>query len=253
VNATVSVGRLPVRGRLALVSLGPGEDTLIPPLAREALGSSELIVGLDQYVDRIRHLLRRGTRVLTPPLGNEVERAQLALTEARAGGSVALVSSGDVGIYAMASPALELADEDVDVVVVPGITAAQAAASLLGSPLGHDHCSVSISDLLTPWGVIQARVRAAAEGDFVVSLYNPRSKGRDWQLGKVREILLEHRPPDTPVGIVKDAYRPTQRAILTDLASLRPEDVDMLTIVLVGSSQTRVIAGRMVTPRGYLS
>jgi cobalt-precorrin 5A hydrolase / precorrin-3B C17-methyltransferase len=210
-------------------------------------------VGLDQYVDRIRHLLRRGTRVLTPPLGNEVERAQLALTEARAGGSVALVSSGDVGIYAMASPALELADEDVDVVVVPGITAAQAAASLLGSPLGHDHCSVSISDLLTPWGVIQARVRAAAEGDFVVSLYNPRSKGRDWQLGKVREILLEHRPPDTPVGIVKDAYRPTQRAILTDLASLRPEDVDMLTIVLVGSSQTRVIAGRMVTPRGYLS
>jgi cobalt-precorrin 5A hydrolase/precorrin-3B C17-methyltransferase len=253
VNATVSVGRLPVRGRLALVSLGPGEDTLIPPLAREALGSSELIVGLDQYVDRIRHLLRRGTRVLTPPLGNEVERAQLALTEARAGGSVALVSSGDVGIYAMASPALELADEDVDVVVVPGVTAAQAAASLLGSPLGHDHCSVSISDLLTPWGVIQARVRAAAEGDFVVSLYNPRSKGRDWQLGKVKEILLEHRPPDTPVGIVKDAYRPTQRAILTDLASLRPEDVDMLTIVLVGSSQTRVIAGRMVTPRGYLS
>jgi cobalt-precorrin 5A hydrolase/precorrin-3B C17-methyltransferase len=166
---------------------------------------------------------------------------------------VALVSSGDVGIYAMASPALELADEDVDVVVVPGVTAAQAAASLLGSPLGHDHCSVSLSDLLTPWGVIQSRVRAAAEGDFVVSLYNPRSKGRDWQLGKVKEILLEHRPPDTPVGIVKDAYRQTQRVILTDLASLRQEDVDMLTIVLVGSSQTRVVAGRMVTPRGYLS
>jgi cobalt-precorrin 5A hydrolase / precorrin-3B C17-methyltransferase len=252
-NATVAIGRLPVRGRLALVSLGPGEDTLIPPLAREALVSSEFVVGLDQYVDRIRHLLRPGTRVLTPPLGNEVERAELALAEARAGGSVALVSSGDVGIYAMASPALELADEDVDVVVVPGVTAAQAAASLLGSPLGHDHCSVSLSDLLTPWGVIQSRVRAAAEGDFVVSLYNPRSKGRDWQLGKVKEILLEHRPPDTPVGIVKDAYRQTQRVILTDLASLRQEDVDMLTIVLVGSSQTRVVAGRMVTPRGYLS
>jgi cobalt-precorrin 5A hydrolase / precorrin-3B C17-methyltransferase len=252
-NATVAIGRLPVRGRLALVSLGPGEDTLIPPLAREALVSSEFVVGLDQYVDRIRHLLRPGTRVLTPPLGNEVERAELALAEARAGGSVALVSSGDVGIYAMASPLLELADEGVDVVVVPGVTAAQAAASLLGSPLGHDHCSVSLSDLLTPWGVIQSRVRAAAEGDFVVSLYNPRSKGRDWQLGKVKEILLEHRPPDTPVGIVKDAYRQTQRVILTDLASLRQEDVDMLTIVLVGSSQTRVVAGRMVTPRGYLS
>jgi cobalt-precorrin 5A hydrolase / precorrin-3B C17-methyltransferase len=252
-NATVAIGRLPVRGRLALVSLGPGEDTLIPPLAREALVSSEFVVGLDQYVDRIRHLLRPGTRVLTPPLGNEVERAELSLSQARAGGSVALASGGDVGTYAMASPVLELADEDVDVVVVPGVTAAQAAASLLGSPLGHDYCSVSLSDLLTPWGVIQARIRAAAEGDFVVSLYNPRSKSRDWQLGKVKEILLEHRPPDTPVGIVKDAYRPTQQVILTDLASLRPEDVDMLTIVLVGSSQTRIVAGRMVTPRGYLS
>jgi cobalt-precorrin 5A hydrolase / precorrin-3B C17-methyltransferase len=251
-NATVAVGRLSVRGRLALVSLGPGEDTLVPPLAREALATSALIVGLEQYVDRIRHLLRPGTRVLTPPLGSEVERAELALAETRAGGSVALVSGGDVGIYAMASPALELADEDVDIVVVPGVTAAQAAASLLGSPLGHDHCSVSLSDLLTPWSVIQDRVRAAAEGDFVVSLYNPRSKGRDWQLGKVKEILLEHRPPDTPVGIVKDSYRPMQRVIVTDLASLRPEDVDMLTIVLVGSSQTRVLAGRMVTPRGYL-
>jgi cobalt-precorrin 5A hydrolase / precorrin-3B C17-methyltransferase len=107
--------------------------------------------------------------------------------------------------------------------------------------------------LLTPWGVIQDRVKAAAEGDFVVSLYNPRSKGRDWQLGKAKEILLEHRPPDTPVGIVKDAYHPTQQVIITDLASLLPEDVDMLTIILVGSSQTRVVAGRMVTPRGYLS
>jgi cobalt-precorrin 5A hydrolase / cobalt-factor III methyltransferase / precorrin-3B C17-methyltransferase len=252
-NVTVAVGRLPVRGRLALVSLGPGEDTLLPPLAREALATSELVVGLEQYVDRISHLLRPGTRVLTPPLGNEVARAKLALGEARAGGSVALVSSGDIGIYAMASPALELVGEDVDVVVVPGVTAAQAAASLLGSPLGHDHCSISLSDLLTPWGVIEDRVRAAAEGDFVVSLYNPRSKGRDWQLGKVKEILLGYRPLDTPVGIVKDAYRPRQQVILTDLASLDPEDVDMLTIVLVGSSQTRVVAGRMVTPRGYLS
>jgi cobalt-precorrin 5A hydrolase / precorrin-3B C17-methyltransferase len=252
-NVTVAIGRLPVRGRLALVSLGPGEDTLLPPLAREALAASELVVGLEQYVDRIGHLLRPGTRVLTPPLGSEVERAKLALSEARAGGSVALVSSGDVGIYGMASPALELADEDVDVVVVPGVTAAQAAASLLGSPLGHDHCSVSLSDLLTPWEVIEDRVRAAAEGDFVVSLYNPRSKGRDRQLAKVKEILLEHLPPDTPIGIVKDAYRPTQQIILTDLASLRSEDVDMRTIVLVGSSQTRVVAGRMVTLRGYLS
>ncbi|MBA2511932.1 MAG: precorrin-3B C(17)-methyltransferase [Rubrobacteraceae bacterium] len=250
--ATVAIGRLPVRGRLALVSLGPGEDALIPGLAREALAASELVVGLGQYVDRVRHLLRPGTRVLTMPLGDEIHRAEAALEEARAGGAVALVSSGDVGVYAMASPTLELAGDDVSVVVVPGVTAAQAAASLLGSPLGHDHCSISLSDLLTPWPAIERRVEAAALGDFVVSLYNPRSKGRDWQLGKVREMLLAHRPPDTPVGIVKDAYRPTQAVTLTDLASLRPEEVDMLTVVVVGSSQTKLVAGRMVTPRGYL-
>ncbi|HZC19219.1 MAG TPA: precorrin-3B C(17)-methyltransferase [Rubrobacteraceae bacterium] len=251
-NATVALGRLPVRGRLALVSLGPGDDALLPPLAREALAEAELVVGLGQYLDRVRHLLRPGTRVFTLPLGEEVVRAETALAGARSGGSVALVSSGDVGVYAMASPALELAGDDVDVVVVPGITAAQAAASLLGSPLGHDHCSISLSDLLTPWEVIEERMRAAALGDFVVSFYNPRSKRRDWQLGKVREILLQHRPPDTPVGIVKDAYRPEQQVVLTDLASLRSEDVDMLTVVVVGSSRTRVVAGRMVTPRGNL-
>jgi cobalt-precorrin 5A hydrolase/precorrin-3B C17-methyltransferase len=249
--ATVAVGRLPVRGRLFMVGLGPGDDALIPPLAREALAASELVVGLEQYVERIRHLLRSGTRLSVPPLGSEVERAKEALAEARSGGSVALVSSGDAGVYAMASPALELAGEDVDVVIVPGITAAQAAASLLGSPLGHDHCSISLSDLLTPWVVIRERVRAAAEADFVLSLYNPRSKGRDWQLGKAREILLDHRSPDTPVGVVRDAYRAGQRVALTDLGSLRPEDVDMLTVVIVGSSQTEVRAGRMVTPRGY--
>jgi cobalt-precorrin 5A hydrolase/precorrin-3B C17-methyltransferase len=249
--ATVAVGRLPVRGRLALVGLGPGDDALIPPLAREALAASELVVGLEQYVERVRHLLRPGTRVSTPPLGSEVERAKEALAEARAGGSVALVSSGDAGVYAMASPALELAGEDVEVTVVPGITAAQAAASLLGSPLGHDHCAISLSDLLTPWEIILERVRAAAEADFVVSLYNPRSKGRDWQLGKAREVLLQHRPPDTPVGVVRDAYREGQEVSLTDLGSLRPEEVDMLTVVIVGSSRTEVRAGRMVTPRGY--
>jgi cobalt-precorrin 5A hydrolase/precorrin-3B C17-methyltransferase len=249
--ATVAVGRLPARGRLFLVGLGPGDDALIPPLARDALAASELVVGLGQYVERIRHLLRPGTRLSTPPLGSEVARAREALAEARAGGSVALVSSGDAGVYAMASPALELAGEDVDVTVVPGVTAAQAAASLLGSPLGHDHCSISLSDLLTPWEVIQERVRAAAEADFVLTLYNPRSRGRDWQLGKVQKILLDHRSPNTPVGIVREAFREGQSVILTDLGSLRPEDVDMLTTVIVGNSRTEVRAGRMVTPRGY--
>ncbi len=250
-NATCAVGRMPVRGRLYLVSLGPGDDAMIPSAARDALARSESVVGLGQYVDRIRHLLRPGTRTTELPLGKEVERAEVALEEARAGGSVALVSSGDIGVYAMASPVLELAGDDVDVTVVPGITAAQSAAALLGSPLGHDHCSVSLSDLLTPWEIIRSRIEAAADGDFVVSFYNPRSKGRDWQLGKAREILLGCRPPETPVGVVRDAYRPTQEVRITDLGSLRPEDVDMLTVVVVGNSQTVVRAGRMVTPRGY--
>lgn len=249
--ATVAVGRLPVRGRVYLVSLGPGDEALIPPLARDALAASEAVVGLDQYVDRVRHLLRPGTRVLTSPLGEEIERAKLALAEARAGGSAALVSSGDVGVYAMASPALELAGEDVDVILVPGITAAQAAASLLGSPLGHDFCCISLSDLLTPWKMIESRIEAAAAGDFVVALYNPRSKGRGWQLGKARRTLLRHRSPETPVGIVRDAYRPEQEVRLTTLGELRLEKVDMLTVVIVGSSQTVVRAGWMVTPRGY--
>ena len=250
-NATIAIGRLPVRGRLSLVSLGPGDEALIPPLVREALVASELVVGLGQYVDRIRHLLRPGTRISTPPLGKEIVRAKQALAEAGSGASVALVSGGDVGVYAMASPALEIADEHVEVVVIPGITAAQAAASLLGSPLGHDHCAISLSDLLTPWEIIRERVRAAAEADFVLSLYNPRSKARDWQLGKAREILLDHRSPDTPVGVVRAAYREGQSVILTDLGSLRPEDVDMLTTVIVGNSRTEIRAGRMVTPRGY--
>lgn len=252
-NATIAIARKPVRGRLYLVSLGPGEDALIPSMARDALAHSELIVGLNQYVDRIRHMLRPGTRVETPPLGNEVKRAEIAVAEARKGGSAALVSSGDIGVYAMGSPALEALGEDeaIDVISVPGVSAANAAASLLGSPLGHDHCSISLSDLMTPWEAIERRIEAAGVGDFVVSFYNPRSRGRDWQLGKAREILLNYRPSETPVGLVIDAYRPTQSVKVTDLGSLRLEDVDMLTVVVVGSSQTRMMGGRMVTPRGY--
>jgi cobalt-precorrin 5A hydrolase/precorrin-3B C17-methyltransferase len=248
---TVAVARLPVRGRLALVSTGPGDGALVPPLAREALAQAELVVGLDQYVERARAWLRPGAEVAASPIGDEVARAELALAAARAGRSVALLSGGDVGVYAMASPALERAPAEMEVVVVPGVTAAVAAAALLGSPLGHDHCAISLSDLLTPWPVIERRLRAAAEGDFVVALYNPRSAGRHWQLGEARRLLLEQRKPDTPVGVVTDAFRPTQRVTVTTLAELEEAEVGMLTIVVVGSSRTRVLAGRMVTPRGY--
>ncbi|MPZ88304.1 MAG: precorrin-3B C(17)-methyltransferase, partial [Nitriliruptorales bacterium] len=250
--ATVAVARRPVRGRLALVSTGPGDDRLLPDLARSTLASAEVVVGLDQYVDRVRGFLRPGTEILPSRIGDEIARAETAIVAAREGRSVALLSGGDVGIYAMGSPALERAGEDIDVVVVPGVTAAAAAAALLGSPLGHDHCAISLSDLLTPWQVIRRRIKAAAEGDFVVSFYNPRSRGRHWQLDEARALLSEHRKPETPVGVVTDAYRPGQRVRTTTLGDLDPSVVDMLTIVLVGNSQTRMIGGRMCTPRGYM-
>jgi cobalt-precorrin 5A hydrolase/precorrin-3B C17-methyltransferase len=151
----------------------------------------------------------------------------------------------------MASPALAVAGDDIDVVGVPGVTAALAASSLLGAPLGHDHASVSLSDLHTPWPVIEARVRAVAEADLVVTFYNPRSRGRDWQLPKALSVLLEHRPARTPAGIVTDASRPTERVVLTSLGELDPSQVTMYSCVVVGSSQSTVVAGRMVTPRGY--
>lgn len=249
--ATVAVARRRPRGRLALVGLGPGARDLLTPRARDELRRSAVWVGLDQYVDQVRDLARPGTRFEITGLGQEEERAHSAVRLAQQGFSVALLGSGDAGVYAMASPALEVAGDDIDVVGVPGVTAALAASSLLGAPLGHDHASVSLSDLHTPWDAIEQRVRAVAEADLVVTFYNPRSRGRDWQLPKALSILADHRPPTTPVGIVTDASRPAQTVVLTTLADLDPEQVTMLACVVVGSSQTRVVAGRMVTPRGY--
>ncbi|MFG3713931.1 precorrin-3B C(17)-methyltransferase [Micromonospora sp. NPDC047730] len=249
--ATVAVARHAPRGRLAIVGLGPGAPDLRTARAVAELRRAAVVVGLDQYVDQVRDLLRPGTRVLASGLGAEEERARAAVTEAVAGHAVALVGSGDAGVYAMASPALEYADERIDVVGVPGVTAALAAGALLGAPLGHDHAYLSLSDLHTPWEVIARRVAAAAEGDFVALLYNPRSRARDWQLGAALEVFAAHRPPDTPVGVVRNASRPDERVHLATLADLDPALVDMYSVVVVGSSQTRVVAGRMVTPRGY--
>ncbi|TXS79788.1 precorrin-3B C(17)-methyltransferase [Streptomyces sp. me109] len=249
--ATVAVVRRPARGRLAVVGLGPGARDLLTPRAREELRRASVLVGLDQYVDQIRDLLRPGTRVLESGLGAEEERARTAVAEARRGQAVALIGSGDAGVYAMASPALAEASDDIDVVGVPGVTAALAAAAILGAPLGHDHVSVSLSDLHTPWDVIERRVRAAAEADIVVTFYNPRSRGRDWQLPKALAILSAHREPTTPVGVVRNASRPDESSRLTTLGGLDPATVDMMTVVTVGNTATREIAGRMVTPRGY--
>ncbi|WP_405546035.1 precorrin-3B C(17)-methyltransferase [Streptomyces phaeochromogenes] len=249
--ATCAVVRRPGRGRLAVVGLGPGARDLLTPRAKDELRRASVLVGLDQYVDQIRDLLLPGTRILESGLGAEEERARTAVAEARLGQAVALIGSGDAGVYAMASPALAEASDDIDVVGVPGVTAALAAGAILGAPLGHDHVSISLSDLHTPWEVIERRVRAAAEADLVVTFYNPRSRGRDWQLPKALTILAGHRKPTTPVGVVRNASRPDESSRVTTLAGLDPATVDMMTVVTVGNTATREIAGRMVTPRGY--
>jgi cobalt-precorrin 5A hydrolase/precorrin-3B C17-methyltransferase len=250
-NATAAIARLRPRGRLSIIGLGPGARDLLTPRATESLQRASVVVGLDQYVEQVRDLLRPGTRVLASGLGQEEERARTAVSEASAGHAVALIGSGDAGVYAMASPALEFAGADIDVEGVPGITAAVAASSLLGAPLGHDHAYISLSDLHTPWEVIERRVTAAAEGDFTVCFYNPRSRARDWQLAKALSILAGHRPPETPVGYVRNAARTDEAVTLTTLAEFDPALVDMFTVVVVGSSRSRTVAGRFVTPRGY--
>lgn len=250
-NVTVAAARIRPRGRLALVGIGPGSADQRTPRAEAELRRASVVVGLDQYVDQVRHLLRPGTETRESGLGAEEQRAAEAVELARAGRAVALIGSGDAGVYAMASPALEHADSDVEFVGVPGITSALASSSLLGAPLGHDHTLISLSDLHTPWEIIQRRVRAAAEGDLVVCFYNPRSRQRDWQLGWALRTLAEQRPAHTPVGAVRQAGRPDQRVWSAPIAEFDPADVDMLTTVVVGSSQTKFHGGRMVTPRGY--
>lgn len=249
--ATVAIGRRAPRGRLAIVGIGPGDRELLTPQARAELRRSSVVVGLDQYVSQVADLLRPATRILATGLGSEQERAESAVDLARRGHAVALIGSGDAGIYAMASPALEAADDSFDVIAAPGVTAMLAAAALLGAPLGHDHAAISLSDLHTPWEIIERRVTAAAEGDFVVAFYNPRSRGREWQLAKSLAILAAHRPAGTPVGVVSDATRPGQTIVLTTLADVDPNIVGMTSLVLVGASSSRMVAGRFVTPRGY--
>jgi cobalt-precorrin 5A hydrolase / precorrin-3B C17-methyltransferase len=250
-HATVAIARRPPRGRLAIVGIGPGARDLLTPRAAAELRRASIVVGLDQYVRQVEDLLRPGTVIRSSGLGQEQARAAAAVADAVAGHAVALIGSGDAGIYAMGSPALETADATIDVVGVPGVTAALAAAAALGAPLGHDHAMISLSDLHTPWEAIEQRVSAAAEADLVVCFYNPASRERDWQLRKAVAILAAQRPPGTPVGWVREASRPDQSVATATLATFDPAVIDMRTLVIVGSSRTRLIAGRMVTPRDY--
>ena len=250
-HATVAVARGRPRGRLAVIGIGPGARDLMTPRAVAELRRAAVVAGLDAYLEQVADLLRPGTRVLASGLGAEQERAAEAVAQARAGRAVALIGSGDAGVYAMGSPALEIADDAIDVTVVPGVTAALAVAAVLGAPLGHDHVMISLSDLHTAWPVIERRITAAAEGDLVTCFYNPASARRTWQLRRALELLAAHRPPGTPVGWVRDATRPGQAASVSTLGEFDPARADMHTLVVVGSSRTRVQAGRMVTPRDY--
>ena len=256
----MTIGR--PRGWLGIVGTGPGAAEWLTPEAAAMLARATDVVGYGLYLDLVGDRITGKTRH-EYSLGEEETRVRAALDLAAGGREVALVSSGDPGIYAMATLAYELIDREnrsdwrrVDVVTAPGISALQAAAARAGAPLGHDFCAVSLSDLMTPWSVIERRVRAAAEADFVLALYNPVSRRRDWQLARACEILLEHRPKTTPVVVARNLGREGEQIRVITLDHLDPTTVDMLTVVLIGSSETRTIDradghGWVYTPRGY--
>ena len=240
-------------GLLSVVGLGPGDPRMRTLQATAAVRHAEVVVGYKGYIDAASDLLSNSQLVVSYPIGAESERVRDALGYAGEGRSVALVCSGDPGVYALASLAFELADGQGNpaIRVVPGVTAALAAAAILGAPLGHDHASISLSDLLTPWAQIERRIKAVAEGDFVVSLYNPRSARRSAQLPAAIKILSAHRSPSTPAAVVTDAGRPAETVTRTVLGKLDPDGVGMYSLVVIGSTGTRWIGDRMVTPRGY--
>ncbi|NTV63965.1 MAG: precorrin-3B C(17)-methyltransferase, partial [Oscillochloris sp.] len=244
-------------GHLTLVSLGPGDPQQMTLAAHAALRDAEVVVGYQGYIDSISDLLTPQQQIIASGMKTEMDRALQAIEQAEAGRRVALVSSGDIGIYAMAGPVFEgLRGRGWDgqrprVTVLPGISAFQAAAAQLGAAISHDFSVISLSDLLTPWELIERRVAAAAAADMVVAFYNPRSRDRHWQLGVALDILRAHRPPTTPVTFATNVARPDQRMVITTLAEADPALADMFTVVLIGNSRSYVAGGHVVTPRGY--
>lgn len=237
--------------KVFVVSLGPGGYDQMTPRAMEALEQSDLIIGYDTYVDLIRDRFSH-KQLVTTPMTKEVERCRLALEEGKSK-TVSLVSSGDAGVYGMAGVLLEVAEEypEVEIEIISGITAACSAAAVLGAPLTHDFAVISLSDLLTPWEKIAARLEMAAQADFVICLYNPASKKRYDYLEKACHIISAYRLPSTPAGWVKNIGRPGETHYTGTLAELAGQKVDMFTTVIIGNSQTRFVKDRMVTPRGY--
>jgi precorrin-3B C17-methyltransferase len=244
-------------GKLLIVGFGPGSFEHITKRAREALEESEVIIGYNTYVDLISGLLT-DQQVVRTGMTEEVSRAQEAVRQAEAGKKVAVISSGDAGVYGMAGLVYEVLMEKnwkreggVEVEIIPGISAINSSASLLGAPIMHDSCTISLSDHLTPWELIERRVEAAGQADFVIALYNPRSGRRTRQIMETQRILLKYRSPETPVGIVKSAYRDREHVVLTNLRDMLDHDIGMLTTVIIGNSSTMVYDGLMITPRGY--
>lgn len=244
-------------GKIMLVGLGPGAVEHMTGRARAAIAEADTIIGYVTYVRLVADLIE-GKEVIKKSMTEELDRAIEALDRAKQGKKVALISSGDAGVYGMAGPTFEVLfqagwtpESDIEVEIVPGASALNTCAALVGAPLTHDFCAISLSDLLTPWPTIARRLDAVAYADFVVALYNPKSGRRTRQIQEAQRIFLRHRDPKTPVAIVKSAFRPKQRLEFTTLEKMAEADIGMLSTVLIGNSNTFIRDGLMVTPRGY--
>ncbi|MDR1090920.1 MAG: precorrin-3B C(17)-methyltransferase [Prevotella sp.] len=242
-------------GKIIVAGIGPGSEEDITPAVLDAVKLSDIIVGYKYYFQFVEDIIKQGTVCIDTGMKKERERASQAFEYAGQGKTVCVISSGDAGIYGMASLVYEMKAErnsDVEIEILPGISAFQKAAALLGCPVGHDFCVISLSDLMTPWNKIEKRIEAASLADFVTAVYNPKSRGRYWQLYRLQEIFLKNCSPDTPVGYVRQAGREEQQVRITTLARFDPEEVDMFTIVIIGNSQSYISPGnKLITPRGY--
>ncbi len=245
------------RGTLSIVGIGPGADQHTTPAALHAIQEADLVVGYTTYIRLVKHLIA-GKEIVKTGMTEEIGRARAAVERARDGGRVAIISSGDAGVYGMASLVFQVLKElgwkrgdSPELRIVPGMTALNSCGSLVGAPFGHDFCAISLSDLLTPWPVIRKRLEAVAASDFVVALYNPASGRRTRGIVEAHDILAKYRPGTTPVAVVKSAYRTLESVVLTDLDRFLDYEIGMLTTVIVGSTNTFVFEGYMVTPRGY--
>ena len=240
--------------KIIVAGIGPGSREDITPGVMEAVREADVVVGYKYYFQFVDQYLKPGCECVDTGMKKERERAEQAFQLAEQDKTVVVISSGDAGIYGMAPLIHEMKREqqsDVEIVTLPGISAFQKAASLLGAPIGHDLCIISLSDLMTPWEVIERRIKAAAVGDFVTAVYNPRSHGRYWQLYRLQELFLKYRATETPVGYVRQAGREDQTINVTSLGTFDPEEVDMFTVIIIGNSQSYVADGKFITPRGY--